>query len=85
MHDVGIIVAGEDKSGATHIRRELVDLVESLIDDIPAKDRVAQISDDKVIRHRGRIRRKLEIYAANPKLLVLESLDQMAADEPARA
>jgi hypothetical protein len=43
MHQVAVILAGEDVAGAAHIRRELVDLVEAAVHDSAAKALVPQV------------------------------------------
>ena len=32
VHDVGVVLAGEDVAGAAHVGRELIDLVEAAVD-----------------------------------------------------
>ena len=49
VHDVGVVLAGEDVAGAAHVGGELIDLVEAPIDDGATERLVAQIADDEII------------------------------------
>src|SRR5271170_3301660 len=81
VHDVGVILAGENKSGAAHIGSELIDLIEPLIDYLTAKISVAQIADRQVVCFALRIFTEFQIDAAYPKAVLLQPLDQVPADE----
>ena len=85
MHDVGVILAREDETGTAQVRGQLIDLVERLIDDVPAVHRIAEIRDHEVV---GRRRREFGIFQVNapdPEPLALEGLNEMRADKSARA
>src|SRR5882724_5099123 len=81
VHDVGIVQTGEDVARTAHVGGELVNLVETAVDDIAAEALVAQIADDEVVRRRLGEFRELEIDAAYPEAFMLQALDEMAADK----
>src|SRR5690606_28795256 len=70
--------------GAAHISGELIDLVEATVDGITARREVPQIAHDEIIGRCLGEARVLDIDAAHPEALTLQSLDKMAPDEPAR-
>jgi len=85
VHDVGVVLAGEHEAGAAHVRRELVDLVETPVHNRTADDWIAQVADDEVVGLRLGVGRELEVDAAHPATFALEPLHHVAADEPACA
>lgn len=68
VHDVGIIFTGEDIAGASHIRSELVKLIIGGSEDIPAKFRVPQVTDDKFVRFGFTVFRVFQVNAFDPKV-----------------
>ena len=81
MHHVGVVLTGEDIAGATHVGRELIDLVEAAIDDGATKTLVPQVADHEIVGFGLREFVKFQVDAANPKPVTLQPLDKMAADE----
>ena len=73
---------GEWEGFAAHVRRELVDLVETGIDDGAAKPLIAKITDHEIIRFRVGELRILEVDPAHPETFQPQALHQMAPDEP---
>ena len=45
VHDVGVVLAGEDVASAAHVGGELVDLVEAAVDCSAGRLPLAQIAD----------------------------------------
>lgn len=85
MHDVRVVLAGKNISGAPHVCCELVNLVEWPIEDLFYKIFIAQVADDKFIRRARREFWLFEIRPAHPISFGLEPLRHMGADEPSRA
>ena len=85
MHDVGVVLAGEDVAGAAHVGGELVDLVEAPIDDGVAESGVAQVADDEVVGLGLGELGEFQVHAADPEAFMLEAAHQVAADEASRA
>ena len=84
VHHVGVVLAGEDVTGAAHIGGQLIDLVEAAVDGFTAHGRVAQVADDEVIGHGFAEARILQVHAAHPKAFLFQSLNEVAPDEAAR-
>src|SRR6516165_8319044 len=82
MHYVRIVLASKNIAGATHICGKLIDLIESAVYDSPAKSLIPQVTHHEIVSSRIREVVKFQIYPANPKSIVLQPFDQMAADEP---
>jgi len=53
------------------------------VDNLPAKIRVAQIADHKVVRDRFRERVEFKIDPPNPKPLLFQTFHEVASNEPA--
>jgi hypothetical protein len=85
MHDIGIMLSGEYIAGAAHVRSELIDLVESAVDNLTASVGVPQISDHEVIGLRFGKWIYFEIDSADPETFALEALYQVSTDKAARA
>ena len=83
MHDIGVVVAGEDIAGAAHIGGKLVDFIEPPIDRHAAEILLPEVADDKIVSLAVAKFGKFEIDAADPKTLALQTADDMAADESA--
>lgn len=73
MHDIGVVLAGEDKAGSAHVGRELVDLVEGAIHHPAAEIHVAQIAKHEIVRGRFFELGQLQVHAAHPEALNFES------------
>jgi hypothetical protein len=84
VHDVGVVLAGEDIAGAAHVGRELVDLLEIPVHQALAEAAIPEIADYEVVGLGRREFRKFEIGAAHEEPLALQPAHQVAADEPAR-
>ena len=70
VHDVGIVLAGEDVAGAAHVGGELVDLVEAPIDRLAAQtSRIAQVADEEIVGLGLGELGILEVDAADPEAL----------------
>src|SRR2546430_16289838 len=85
MHDVGVMFAGENITRAAHIRSQLINLVKELVENVPAKPLIAQVSGNELIGFGFRKVRPFEINTANPETFVSQPRDKVAADEPTRA
>ena len=81
MHYVGVVFTGEDITGATHVCRKLIDLVEAAIDNGATKTLVPQVADHEIVGFGLRKFVKFQVYAANPKSVFLQPVDKMAANE----
>ena len=49
MHHIGVVLAGEDIAGPSHVGGELINFVKATIDDMFHEVLVAKVADDKVI------------------------------------
>jgi uncharacterized protein (DUF362 family) len=85
MHDVGVVLAGEDIAGAAHVGRQLVHLGELTVDHPADAFRVAQVLHHEVVGLRLGERIELQVDAADPEAFALEALDQVSTDKSARA
>ena len=85
MHHIRVVFAGEDVAGPAHVGGKLVDFIEAFIYDGATQILVAQIADDEVICLSFGVFVELQIHAADPEALPLQSLDKMAADKTAGA
>ena len=55
VHDVGVMLAGENIAGAAHVGGKLIDLVKTAIDHMPHEIRIAQVADHEVVGLRLRV------------------------------
>jgi hypothetical protein len=85
VHDVRIVLAGEDIAGTTHVGRQLVNFIEIAIYYAMDGILLAQVGDNEVVCFGLGVFVKLEVHTTHPKTFTLEALDQMAADKAARA
>jgi len=83
VHDVSIIFSGENEPGAAHVRGQLVNFGQSLIDDVGDEARIAQVPDREVIGRGYGVLVFLQVDTAHPVTLVLQSLHQVPTDESA--
>ncbi|MDM7984911.1 MAG: hypothetical protein QUV02_10700 [Maricaulis sp.] len=81
VHDIGVVFAGKDVPGPAHIGGQLIDLVKAPVDHIPDNTLFPQIAYQKIIRLRLGMFMKFQIHATDPEAFILQSLDQMSADE----
>ena len=70
MHDVGIVLTSENISCASHICGQLVDFIESAIDNLSAHILIAQVADYKIICRGFRKLRIFEIDTPDPEPVV---------------
>ena len=66
MHDVGVVLAGENVSGSAHVGGELVNLVEAAVDCSAGRLTLSQIALDEIIGLRLAEARILEVDASHP-------------------
>ena len=85
VHHVGVVLTGENVTGAAHVGRQLVNFVKPPIDHISHKIRITKIADHEIIGLGFAKARKFKVRATNPESLALEPLDQMMTDEPTGA
>jgi hypothetical protein len=75
VHDVGIILAHENESGAPHVGRQLIDLVKTAVDYMATEVRIAEVSYEEIVSLTLCVLMVLEIRATNPESLRLQALD----------
>jgi hypothetical protein len=75
VHDISVILADKYKSGATHIRRQLINFIKSAIDDMSTKVWITKITNYKIVCFAYRIFMALQIDATNPKPVQLQAFD----------
>src|SRR5260370_37122844 len=85
MHQIGMVLAGEDVTGHSHIRGELINLSKAAVDDSGAESGIPQIADDKIIGFALREFMKLQVDTPHPVSIALQPFYQVAADEAACA
>ena len=70
MHDVGIMLAGENITGTSHICRKLKCLIKTAVYDCTAKARITKITNHKVIGFGLRVFRIFQVDTTdqNPSL-----------------
>src|ERR1039457_5510082 len=78
------MLAGEYKSGASHVGRQLVDLLDAFYGG-PDDGRIPQIADDEFVRLAEREFVVFEVDASHPISFALQALHKVAADEAAGA
>jgi hypothetical protein len=76
--------ACENITRSAHVGRELKRFVEALIDDPVAQVLVAKVTDHEIVGFGFAEFRELEIDAADPIALALQSAHKVIADETAR-
>src|SRR5260370_38948616 len=85
MHQIGVMLAGKDVTGAAHIRGELINLIKAAVDDSAAESGIPQIADDEIIGFALREFMKLQVDTPDPVSIALQPFYQVAADEAACA
>jgi hypothetical protein len=85
VHDRCIVLAGEDKSGASHISRKLVYFVEATIDRVTAGLVISQITQNKIVSLGFAENRVFEVDASYPVSRALQSPHEMRTDKTAGA
>jgi len=83
VHDIGVVLTGEDIAGATHIGSKLIDLIESAIDHGTASTLIPQIRNDEIVGYRFCEWWIFEIDASDPEALAIQTLHKMTAYESA--
>src|SRR5580704_5925015 len=81
VHQVRVMLTGEDVSGPAHVSGQLIDFIEATIDPMFYEIRITKVADDEIVSLSFAKAREFEIYASNPKAFTLESLDQVVTDE----
>ena len=81
MHDDCVVLAREDVSGAPHISSELINFIESAINDFAAIRRFAQIGENEIVGFCFGELGKLEIDTAHPETFSLQVLYEMGSDK----
>jgi hypothetical protein len=81
VHDIGVVIAGEDVAGSSHVRCQLVDFIKSAIYDRLANMRIAQIPQDELVCGGRGMLVILDVYPPDPVAASFEILDKMATDE----
>jgi hypothetical protein len=49
VHKIGVVLPGEDITGAAHVCRKLIDFVKAAIDNGATKAVVAQVADHEIV------------------------------------
>ncbi len=75
MHNIGVILANKYKSGAAHIRRQLINLIKPTVDHLLTEIGIAKISNDKIIGFAYRVFMVFQINATNPESVRLQAFD----------
>jgi hypothetical protein len=83
MHYFRIIVAGENESRTTHIRSQLIYVID-IPDCLDSDCRISEVSAYERVGHRRSEFGRFLVYSADPKTFLLQSSYQMRANEPAR-
>jgi hypothetical protein len=84
MHDVGVVLAGEDVTRAAHVGGQLVNFVEAAIDRRLAELHLSQIANDEVVGLGFAEAWVFQVDATYPNAYPLQPLDEVAADEASR-
>jgi hypothetical protein len=66
MHQIGIVLAGKDVTGASHIRGELINLIKAAVNNSAAEPGIPQIANDKIIGFALREFMKLQVDTPHP-------------------
>jgi hypothetical protein len=82
VHDVGVMLTGEDIAGAAHVRGQLIHLVEATIDDAATELGVAQVTDHEIIGLRLGVGVVFEIDAADPEAFALQRFTRWPPMKP---
>ncbi len=83
MHDVGVVLAGEDIPRAPHVCGELINLGKVTIHDSIANPLISKISDHEIVGRCFTEFRIFQIDTSDPGALRFETSDEMAADKSA--
>jgi len=81
MHDVGVMLAGENVTRAPHVGRQLIDFVEPAVDKVPHEVGIAKIAEHEIIGFRLAKAWKFEISRADPEAFALQPADKVMPDE----
>jgi hypothetical protein len=83
VHDVGIVLAGENITRAAHVGCELIDFIETAIDKMPYKVGVTKVAEYEIIGLRLAEAREFKIGPADPKTFALKTTDKVMSDKAA--
>ncbi len=76
------MIPGEDIARTTHIRCELIDLVEGPVENASDRQGIPEISQHEMIGSIGGIVVVLEIHSAHPTAFCFQPMHEVAANEP---
>ena len=85
MHNVGIVFTGKYEAGTTHVCRQLINLIKSLVNHMPTKIGITQIANHEIISLGLSIFVTLQIYTTDPKSLRFEALYQVPPNKAPRS
>jgi hypothetical protein len=85
VHDVGVVLTGDDVAGATHVCGKLINFVESTVHGRAARHVIREVTDHEVRRPRSERTRDTSDRRYEPAAFSLQPLDQMASDESSTA
>ena len=80
--DVGMI--GRDVTDAAHVGREVVDLIDAAAGGQQAVFNLAQVENFHLVGGAGFVLRHLDVGAAHPVAVLLQTFNQVVADESSR-
>jgi hypothetical protein len=83
VHDVGIVLAGENVTRAAHVCCELIDFVETAVDKMPHKVRITKIAKYEIVGLRLAEAREFKIGPADPETFALKTTDKVMSDKAA--
>src|SRR3974390_3496476 len=83
VHNMRIVLAGENITGSAHVSCKLIDFVKPAIDDGAAIANFTKVGDNKIVCEGRAVFRIFEIGPANPVSFLLEPRDEMVADKAA--
>src|SRR5262249_41227068 len=77
----GVMLACENIASAAHVGCKLIDFIKSTVHDSATKSLVPQVAYDEIVGVGFREFMKFQIDPANPKVVLLEPFNKMAANE----
>jgi|SRR6266436_5592452 len=82
MHHASVMLASEDVPGASHVRSQLINVLDTL-NDAGDHSLVTQVTDNELIRYTLGEFGVLQVNASDPETFILQAPDQMTANEAA--
>jgi hypothetical protein len=83
VHDVGVVLAGENVTRAAHVGCELIDFIETAVDKMPHKIGVTKVAEYEIIGLRLAEAREFKIGPADPETFALKTTDKVMSDKAA--